>query len=40
MDLNLYLVHDLDLHLVHDFYLFSKVCLMVSLLLIYNILDD
>ena len=40
MDLELHLVNDLALHLVSDFYLFSKFCLMYSLLLIYNILDE
>ena len=39
MDLKIHLVNDLDLHLVNDFYLFSKFCLMYSLVLIYTILD-
>ena len=40
MNLEIHLVNDLDLHLVKDFYLFSKFCLMYSLLLFYTILDD
>ena len=40
MDLELYLVNDLDLHLASAFHLFSKFCLMYSLLLFYTILDD
>ena len=40
MDLEVHLVNDLDLHLVKNFYLFSKFCLMCSLLLFYTILDN
>ena len=39
MNLKLHLVNDLDLHFVNNFYLFSKFCLMFSLLL-NTILDD
>ena len=38
MSLELHLLVDLDLHLVNNFYLFSKFCLVYSLLLFYTIL--
>ena len=40
MNLKLHLVNDLDAHFANNFYLFSKFCLMFSLLLMYTTSDD
>ena len=39
MDLDLQFINDFGQHLVNDLYIFSKFCLMYSLLLFYTILD-
>ena len=40
MDLKLHLVNGLDLYFIKNFYLFSKFCMIYSLLSIYIILYD